>query len=51
LATLPGRDVLLGQLLGVLMSPTHGLVGTLQGNMHNLVNVLTAQAESKTKAG
>lgn len=41
LATLPGRDALLGQLLGTLMSPSHGLVGTLNGNLEKLVNVLS----------
>lgn len=45
LSTLPGRDVLLGQLLGTLLSPSYGLVGTLNANMQKLVYVL------KTKAG
>lgn len=45
LSTLPGRDVLLGQLLGALLSPEYGLVGTLQGNLQKLVYIL------KTKAG
>lgn len=40
LATLPGRDVLLGQLLGALMSPSYGLVGTLNGNLEKLIYVL-----------
>lgn len=40
LSTLPGRDALLGQLLSTLMSPAYGLVGTLSGNMQNLVYVL-----------
>jgi large subunit ribosomal protein L10 len=44
LSTLPGRDVLLGQLLGVLISPQYGLVGTLQGNLQKLVYVLKAKA-------
>jgi large subunit ribosomal protein L10 len=45
LSTLPGRDVLLGQVLGALMSPEYGLVGTLQGNLQKLLFIL------KTKAG
>lgn len=45
LSTLPSRDVLLGQLLGTLMSSEYGLVGTLRGNLQKLVYIL------KTKAG
>lgn len=45
LSTLPGRDVILGQLLGSLMSSMYGLVGTLQSPMQKLVYIL------KTKAG
>lgn len=44
LATLPGKDVLLGQLLGSLMSPSYGLVGTLNGNLQKLVYVLSQKA-------
>jgi len=40
LSTLPGRDVLLGQLLGALTAPGYGLVGTLKGNLQKLVYVL-----------
>lgn len=45
LSTLPGRDVLLGQLLGALVASEYGLVGTLQGNLQKLVFIL------KNKAG
>jgi large subunit ribosomal protein L10 len=45
LSTLPGRDALLGQLLGTLMSSEYGLIGTLSGNLQKLVYIL------KTKAG
>lgn len=45
ISALPGRDALLGQLLGSLMSQEYGLVGTLQGNLQKLVYIL------KTKAG
>jgi large subunit ribosomal protein L10 len=44
LSTLPSRDVLLGQLLGVLVAPEYGLVGTLQGNLQKLVYILKAKA-------
>jgi len=40
LSSLPNRDALLGQLLGALMGPTYGLVGTLNGNLQKLVCVL-----------
>mgnify|MGYP001597087411 FL=1 len=40
LAKLPSREVLLGQLLGVLRSPIRGLVSVLGGNIRNLVVVL-----------
>lgn len=40
LATLPGRDALLGQLLGTLMGGQYGLVGTLNANLQKLVTVL-----------
>jgi large subunit ribosomal protein L10 len=40
LSTLPGRDALLGQLLGTLMGSEYGLVGTLNANLQKLVYVL-----------
>lgn len=46
LSTLPGRDILLGQLLGTLMGSEFGLVGTLNGNLQKLVNILD-QASKK----
>lgn len=45
LSTLPGKDVLLGQLLGVLVAPSYGLVGTLKGNLEKLVYTLTTKAK------
>lgn len=45
ISALPGRDAILSQLLGTLMSQEYGLVGTLQGNLQKLVYIL------KTKAG
>lgn len=44
LSTLPGRDVLLSQLLGALMASEYGLVGTLQGNLQKLVYILKMKA-------
>lgn len=44
LSTLPGRDALLGQLLGTLMSSSYGLVSTLNGNMQKLIYVLKAKS-------
>lgn len=46
LSTLPGRDVLLGKVLGALMAPEYGLVGTLNANMQKLVYILD-QASKK----
>ena len=40
LARLPGREQLLAQLAGTLISPLRGLAAVLQGNMRNMVVVL-----------
>lgn len=45
LATLPSRDALLGQLLGVLMSPMYSLTGTLNGNLQKLVYILDQKSK------
>lgn len=47
LSSLPGRDALLGQVLGTLMGMQYGLVGTLNGNLQKLVYVLD-QASHKS---
>lgn len=47
LSKLPGRDILLGQVLGALMAPSYGLVNTLQGNTQKLLYILN----SKVKGG
>ncbi len=44
LSTLPGRDALLGQLLGVLQGPMYGITGVLQGNLQKLVYILREKA-------
>ena len=46
IASLPGRDALLGQALGSLMGLNYGLVGTLNGNLQKLVYILD-QASKK----
>ena len=45
LSALPGKDALLGQLLAALMTPSYGLVGTLNANLEKLVYVLTTKAK------
>lgn len=47
IAKLPSREVLLGQLVAVLMSPLSGLVYTLKGNLNKLVVVLNQIKEKK----
>lgn len=44
LSLLPSKDVLLGQLLGSLMSNMYQLVGTLQNPMQKLVYILKQKA-------
>lgn len=40
ISTLPTKDILFSQVVGSLISPMYGLVGTLNGNMQKLVYVL-----------
>ena len=40
ISTLPTKDVLYSQVVGSIMSPMYGLVGTLNGNMQKLLYVL-----------
>lgn len=47
LAGLPGKEVLIGQLLGMLKSPQVRLVYTLKGNLIKLALILKAVAEKK----
>lgn len=46
LAELPSKDVLRGQLVGVIAAPLSGFVNVLSGNLRGLVNVLNARAEA-----
>ena len=51
LSSLPSREVLISQLLGVLQGPATNLVNVLQATTRNLVNVLDAVAKkSEQKA-
>ena len=45
ISTLPSKDILLSQVLGSLVSPMYGLVGTLNGNMQKLVYILKSKAQ------
>lgn len=45
ISELPGRDALLGQLLGSLMSGLYGLVSTLQSPMSQLVYTLDQKSK------
>ena len=51
LATLPSREVLLGQMLGGLQAPISGLVTVLSGTLRGLVNVLAARVKQLEEAG
>lgn len=51
IADLPSREVLLGQIVGSLASPSRGLVTTLSGVARNLVYVINAIKEKKAQEG
>lgn len=44
ISMLPTKDALFSQVVGSLMSPMYGLVGTLSGNMQKLLYILNAKA-------
>jgi large subunit ribosomal protein L10 len=50
LATLPGREVLLGRLAGGMAAPLSGMAAVLAANLRNLVGVLGAVAEQKRES-
>ena len=50
LAELPPREVLLGQLLGLLQAPASGLVRVLNAKLSSIVYVLNAFREKKEHA-
>jgi large subunit ribosomal protein L10 len=45
LANLPGRDVLLGKVVGGMSTPLYGIVGVLAGPIRSFQYVLQARAE------
>jgi large subunit ribosomal protein L10 len=47
LATLPGREVLLGRFAGGIASPLTGFASVLAANLRNLAGVLNAVADQK----
>ena len=47
IADLPSKDVLLGQIVGSLVSPHRGLLGVLNGVSRNLVQVINAIKDKK----
>ncbi|MBN2460447.1 MAG: 50S ribosomal protein L10 [Candidatus Cloacimonetes bacterium] len=49
LAELPGKEVLIAQILQSLNSPVAGFIGVLQGILRKLVLVVDAIAEKKAK--
>ena len=51
LAKLPPREVLLGQVVGMIQAPISGLASCLNGILQNLVLVLNAVAEKKGEGG
>jgi large subunit ribosomal protein L10 len=50
LATLPPREILIGQLLGQMQAPISGLVNVLNGPVRNLVHVLDELRKKKEAA-
>lgn len=47
LAGLPGREVLLGQVVGTVQAPLRGLVSVLNASLRDLVSVLKALQDKK----
>ena len=50
MATVPSRDVLLGQLVGTVQAPMTQLVGVMNAKVSSLLYVLTAIEEKKKNA-
>ena len=46
LASLPSKDQLRGQLVGMLAAPLSGFVGVLSSNVRGVLNVLQARADT-----
>ena len=50
LADLPGREQLIGQVVGTLQAPIVGLVTVLSGTVRGLMNVLNARVQQMEQA-
>ncbi len=50
LADMPGREQLLGQVVGTLQAPLTGLVTVLSGTVRGLMNVLNARSAQLEQA-
>jgi large subunit ribosomal protein L10 len=50
LASLPGRDQLLGQVVGTVAAPLRGLVTVMAGNLRGLVTVLKQYQEKQANS-
>ena len=50
LATLPAKEQLLAQVVATMQAPIFGMVNVLQGNLRNLVGVLSAIKDNKPSA-
>jgi large subunit ribosomal protein L10 len=46
LASLPSKDQLRGQLVGLFASPLSGFVGVMSGNLRSIFNVLNSRAQA-----
>ncbi len=44
LATLPGKDQLIGEVVAMLLSPVNDITGALSGNLHALLDGVAAKA-------
>ncbi len=45
LSKLPGKDALVGQVVGSIAGPLYGIVGTLNASMQNLISILKQASE------
>jgi large subunit ribosomal protein L10 len=51
LASMPGKDVIFGQILGGIQMPAVQVAGTIQGILQQLVGVLLARADQLEASG
>lgn len=48
LSNLPGKEALVGQVMGAIAAPMYGLIGTLDSNLQKLIFVLNQAKEQKS---